>query len=111
MRSEAIFGAAAIIAAALALPAAAQDAAAGKRVADMRCAICHGADGLAQTPDAANLAGMAPVYLLAQLKAFRSGDRKHDQMSMIAAQMSEQEMKDIAAWYGRMKLTVTIPPL
>jgi cytochrome c553 len=31
-------------------------------------------------------------------------------MSLIAAGLSAPEMEDIAAWYGRMRLTVTIPP-
>jgi cytochrome c553 len=110
MRSDLILSAA-VIAAALAFPAAAQDAAAGKKAADMRCAMCHGSDGLAVAPDAPNLAGADPDYLLAQLTAFRSGARNHHQMSLIAAGLAEQEMADIAAWYGRMQLTVTIPPL
>jgi cytochrome c553 len=110
MRVDPLFGAAAMIVAALALPVAAQDAAAGKRAADMRCAMCHGPDGIAAAPDAPNLAGANPDYLLAQLGAFRSGARQHHQMSLIAAGLSAPEMEDIAAWYGRMRLTVTIPP-
>lgn len=110
MRSDLTLGAAAIVAA-LAFPAAAQDAAAGKKAADMRCAMCHGSDGLAVAPDAPNLAGANPNYVLMQLDAFRDGRREHHQMSMIAASLSEQEMEDIAAWFGRMQLTVTIPPL
>jgi cytochrome c553 len=107
----AVLAAAATLVAALALPAAAQDAAAGKKAADMRCAMCHGPDGLAVAPDAPNLAGADPDYLLAQLDAFRTGRREHHQMSLIAAALSEQEMADIAAWFGRMELSVTIPPL
>ncbi|MFT4793989.1 MAG: cytochrome c553 [Paracoccaceae bacterium] len=110
MRNKLILSAATLVAA-LAFPAAAQDAAAGKKAADMRCAMCHGSDGLAMAPDAPNLAGADPDYILMQLGAFRSGARNHHQMSLIAAGLSEQEMEDIAAWFGRMQLTVTIPPL
>ena len=111
MTGDRILGAAVLLAAALAFPAAAQDAAAGKKAADMRCAMCHGSDGLAVAPDAPNLAGANPAYITMQLEAFRDGRREHHQMSMIAAMLTEQQMEDIAAWFGRMELTVTIPPL
>ena len=41
------------------------------------CIACHGADGIAQIEDAPNLAGETVMYIDTQLKAFRSGKRKH----------------------------------
>jgi len=84
------------------------DAAAGKQKAQM-CAVCHGLDGIAKNPDAANLAAESTFYLTRQLQAFRSGDRKHEQMSIIAQGLSDEDIADLAAWYSSLKVTVTMP--
>jgi cytochrome c553 len=73
------------------------------------CAVCHGLDGIAKTPDAANLAGESTFYLTRQLQAFRSGERKHDQMSIIAQGLSDGDIADLAAWYSSLKVSVTMP--
>ena len=49
-----------------------------------RCAACHGIDGLAKVADAPNPPATASSTAR-QLQAFRSGERKHPQMSVIAA--------------------------
>jgi len=94
---------------ALALPAAAADIAAGKKTVATVCAACHGVDGIAKNPDAPNLAGDNPGYLIKQLKAFKSGARQQDQMSIVAQQLSEEDMANAAAWYSSLKITVTMP--
>ena len=33
-----------------------------------------------------------------QLKAFKGGERKHEQMSIIAQGMSDAQMADVSAW-------------
>jgi len=93
----------------LALPAAAADIAAGRKTVATVCAACHGVDGIAKNPDAPNLAGDNPGYLIKQLKAFKSGARQQDQMSIIAQQLSEDDMANAAAWYAALKVTVTVP--
>jgi len=90
------------------MPAAAADAAAGKEKAEM-CAVCHGLDGIARQPDAAHIAGENAIYLTRQLKAFRSGERKHEQMSIIAEGLSDEDIADLAAWYSSLKISVTMP--
>lgn len=89
-------------------PALAADSVAGKEKAGM-CAVCHGLDGIAKQPDAANLAGESTFYLTRQLAAFRSGERKHEQMSIIAQGLSDEDIADLAAWYSSLKVTVTMP--
>jgi len=84
------------------------DAAAGKTKAQM-CAVCHGLDGIAKVPDAANLAGESSIYLTRQLEAFRKGDRKHEQMSIIAQGLSDEDIADLADWYSGLRVTVTMP--
>jgi cytochrome c553 len=87
---------------------AAGDAATGKQKAQM-CAVCHGLDGIAKQPDAPNLAGESPIYVTKQLKAFKTGERQHEQMSIIAQSLSEEDIADLAAWYSSLKVTVEMP--
>ena len=89
--------------------AEAQDIAAGKKKANATCAVCHGQDGIAKVPDAPNLAGNNAVYIAKQLNAFKSGERKHEQMSIIAQGLSDADIANIAAWFAAMKVTVTLP--
>src|SRR5947207_3267682 len=99
-----------VVAAALAAgPALAGDAVAGKQKAAM-CAVCHGLNGLAKNPEAPNLAGDNVNYLVKQLKAFKSGERKNDQMSIIAGSLSDDDIANVAAWYSSLKVTVEMPP-
>jgi hypothetical protein len=75
----------------------AADPAAGKKVAQGTCAVCHGLDGIAKLPDAPHLAAENVEYLMRQLKAFKSGERKHEQMSIIAQGMSDEQMDQCLA--------------
>jgi cytochrome c553 len=97
-----------LLAVTYAAPGIAADAAAGKQRAQM-CAVCHGLDGLAKIPDAPHLAGESPIYLTRQLQAFRSGERKHEQMSIIAQGLSDEDIADLAAWYSSVKVTAEMP--
>ncbi len=89
-------------------PASAADIGAGKKKA-MQCAVCHGLDGIAVNPDAPNLAGEAAIYIEKQLKAFRSGERKNEQMSIMASSLSDQDIADLAAWFSAIKVTAQPP--
>lgn len=98
------------VSAALAAPAAwAADAVAGRQKAST-CAVCHGLLGLSQTPDAPHLAGQPAMYLAAQLKAYRSGARRHEVMAVIAKPLSDDEIENLAAWYSSQKISVQSPP-
>jgi cytochrome c553 len=87
----------------------AADAAAGRALAEQVCAVCHGVNGIAKVPDAPNLAGESAVYTTTQLKAFRSGERQHQQMSIIAQGLSDEDIANVAAWYAGLKVTVEMP--
>ncbi|MEX6508822.1 cytochrome c [Jiella sp. M17.18] len=91
-------------------PAGAADLAAGKARAAM-CATCHGPKGLAVVPDAPNLAGDSAYYLAAQLKAFKSGKRQHEQMSLIAQSLSDGDIDNLAAWFSAITVEATLPPV
>lgn len=64
------------------------------------CAACHGGAGISPTPIWPNLAGQKEQYLLAQLKAFKSGERQNASMSPMVANLSEEDMANIAAYYA-----------
>ncbi|NNE37175.1 MAG: cytochrome c4 [Gammaproteobacteria bacterium] len=64
------------------------------------CGICHGADGNSMNPMWPKLAGQHPEYTVKQLNDFKTGNRSNPQMSPMAAALSEQDMMDIAAFYG-----------
>ena len=92
----------------MAPPALAADLAAGKKKA-AQCAVCHGQNGIAAIPEAPNLAGESSIYIDKQLKAFRSGERTHEQMSIIAQSLTDDEIRNLAAWYSAMQVSVTLP--
>ena len=62
------------------------------------CAACHGADGNSGTPANPKLAQQHPEYLVKQLQEFKSGKRPSPIMQPLAAQLSDGDMKNIAAW-------------
>jgi cytochrome c553 len=79
--------------------AAAGDAAAGKTLAE-GCAGCHGADGVSQTPLTASLAGEPDYFVQWQLVFFRSGQRKSEVMGPIAESLSNEDIRNIGAYYA-----------
>ena len=54
-------------------------------------------DGLSKVPDAPNIAGQNEAYLVAQLQAFKSGRRKNESMSVVAAPLSDSDIAARAA--------------
>jgi len=77
------------------------DAAAGAGKAAV-CAACHGADGKAIQPAYPNLAGQHASYTAKQLTEYRDGDRVNVLMSGQAANLSDQDILDLAAYYASM---------
>ncbi len=78
---------------------AAGDAAAGKSKS-ASCGACHGPDGNSTNPLWPKLAGQHAAYLVKQLKAFKSGERKDPLMSPMAAGLSDKDMEDLSAFYA-----------
>jgi cytochrome c553 len=81
------------------------DAAAGKARAGM-CATCHGPLGISQLPNAPHLAGQPEIYIIEQLKQYRSGKRANEVMAVIAKPLTDTEIEDLAAWYAAIELMV-----
>jgi cytochrome c553 len=47
------------------------------------------------------IAGQSPEYLVKALQAYRAGERSHPSMRGIAKSLTDQDMADVAAYYGR----------
>lgn len=107
-------GARAATAALLGLAAAAASAQApgsveaGRRKAQA-CAVCHGQLGLATAPDAPNLAGQPVTYTVTQLRAYRSGARRHEVMGVIARPLTDDDIADLATWFNAIRVEVREP--
>jgi cytochrome c553 len=85
------------------------DVKAGRAKAQM-CQACHGLDGLSKVPDAPNIAGQTEPYIVAQLKAFKSGARKNDAMSVVAPALSDADIEDLAAYFSAIEINVVKIP-
>ena len=109
MREAAAWSVAAGIAiAATAAFAAGGDVAKGREKAIL-CQNCHGMDGIAKVPEASNLAGQTEIYLVKALTDFRTGARKHETMSIVAASLSDDDVRNLAAYYSAIEITVRPP--
>jgi len=78
----------------------AQDAAAGKARAEAVCSACHGLNGISVTDAIPNLAGQKAAYLGSQLRQLKDGTRKNAIMGAIAAQLSPEDITNVAAFYS-----------
>jgi cytochrome c553 len=81
-------------------PVTAGDIAAGRNAANFFCAECHGANGISVIENFPNLAGQKEAYLVAQLKAFKADRRKDPEMNLMAKQLSDADVLDVAAFYA-----------
>ena len=68
------------------------------------CIGCHGIPGYKtaypEVYHVPKIAGQQAAYIVNALKAYKSGERSHPSMRGIAASLSDQDMADLAAYYG-----------
>lgn len=64
------------------------------------CAACHGPDGNSFNPDWPKLAGQGEAYIYKQLQDFKNGTRQDPLMSGQAMGLSDEDMKDLAAFFS-----------
>ncbi len=91
-------------------PCRAGDIAKGRRIASVKCQMCHGMDGQAKLPEAPNLAGQVEQYLTEQMQAYREGKRKNDMMSLVVPTLSESEVADVIAYYAAIQIKIEKVP-
>jgi cytochrome c553 len=82
--------------------ALAADPKAGEAKAQV-CVACHGEGGNSANPQIPSLAGQPAQMIATQLYQFREGNRKNEQMSPMAANLSNAEMNDLAAYFAAVK--------
>jgi cytochrome c553 len=81
------------------------DAAKGQEIAGKVCAACHGPDGNSPLPVNPSIAGQHPEYLYKQLGNFKPkggkpAERNNPIMAGMAASLSDDDMKNVAAYYS-----------
>ncbi len=81
------------------VPAHAADTAAGKDKAEM-CTGCHGEAGISQTENIPSLAGQPDQFIQWQLVFFRGGSRKNEQMQPIAEAISNEDIRNLGAYFA-----------
>jgi cytochrome c553 len=89
----------------LMVPLAAQAGDASKAISlsASLCASCHGEDGNSLVPAFPKLAGQQAVYLLRELKDYKSGKRVSEVMAPIVSGLNEEDLANLAAFYASQK--------
>jgi cytochrome c553 len=64
------------------------------------CTPCHGETGISQTENTPSLAGQPDLYLQWQLVFFRSGSRKNEIMQPTAEQLSNEDVRNLGAYFA-----------
>ncbi len=87
------------------------DAARGAQKVQM-CQGCHGIEGwrtaYPEVYKVPRIAGQHEAYLVKALQEYKSGERSHPSMRAIASSLSDQDMADLAAYYGQSGLTTAV---
>lgn len=81
------------------LRAHAADVAAGKAKSEV-CASCHGETGISQIENIPSLAAQPDLFLQWQMIFFRAGTRKNEIMQPIAEGLSNEDVRDLGAYYA-----------
>lgn len=80
--------------------AAKPDLAKAQEKATQICGACHTFDGTRGLPANPILQGQHPEYIAKQLHEFKSGKRANPVMTAMAAPLSEDDIRNLAAFYG-----------
>jgi len=87
----------------LGFPAGAADIEAGRAKSQV-CQACHGPDGNGTgDPQYPRIAGQHASYLVKSLQDYRSGARQNLIMAGFAGTLSDQDIRDLAAFYAAQK--------
>ncbi|HEX7342306.1 MAG TPA: cytochrome c [Rhodanobacteraceae bacterium] len=69
----------------------------------MTCEACHGKYGIAVAPQYPDLAGQHADYIVQALHEYKDGQRQNAIMKGMASQLSDQDMREIAAYFAAQK--------
>ena len=74
------------------------------------CTSCHGEAGVSETDDTPSLAGQPDLFLQWQLVFFRSGSRKNEIMQPMAEQLSNEDVRNLGAYFASLSPPKTSAP-
>jgi cytochrome c553 len=69
------------------------------------CIGCHGPNGNSTMPGIPSLAAQNSRYIYLQLRDFQEGRRSNDMMTPMTAGLSKDDMREIADYYSKQKLS------
>lgn len=69
----------------------------------VQCIACHGVGGETTNPGFPDLAGQNAAYLQNQLVSFKSGSRYHPVMTPVAKSLSDEDIRDLAAYFSALE--------
>jgi len=75
------------------------DPIAGKTTSQI-CQGCHGIDGNSSSKFVPKLSGQFKGYIEKQMRNYLAGTRSHELMNGVAAQLSDKDLADIAAYFA-----------
>jgi cytochrome c553 len=96
---KSLLAAALVLSAAPAVAIGPGDAEEGRKITRM-CSACHGRDGVAVRAHTPNIAGQDEGYIAEQLTHYRSGERVHPEMNVVASGLSDEQIANLAAWFS-----------
>jgi cytochrome c553 len=83
-------------------PVSAADVVAGKAKAEL-CIGCHGENGISQMENMPSLAAQPDLFIQWQLVFFRAGTRKNEQMQPIVEQLSNEDIRNLGAYFASLE--------
>jgi cytochrome c553 len=73
------------------------------------CVACHGPSGNSTNPAIPSVSGQPKQFIVSALFQFREGKRKNEQMSPFAANFSNADLNDLAAYFSAQKIETAGP--
>ena len=74
----------------------------------LNCTMCHGAQGMSAS-NAPNLSGQFPEVVIKQMHDYKSGKRSSSIMQALATNLTDREIRDLAAYYASLPKARTAP--
>ncbi len=83
------------------------DSSSGRKLAERNCVYCHGPDGNGnksnrdvQRGNVPHISGQPQPYFINSMGAYKQGTRLDDDMNIVSEQLSDEDIRNLAAWYA-----------
>jgi cytochrome c553 len=81
-----------------------------RRLVAQYCQGCHGMDGMSTQPNAPNIAAQPLEYLRRQIEAYRTGERRDEQMSLAVRDLTDDDISLLSAYFAAVEIEVIRVP-